>query len=230
MSTYIFIAVGIGTILLALGAFIYPFHKSPSIWVFFVGGVFILLSIAFHLQGKVWEEESPKTDTKENLKPVQKFPEATTRPSIYVERMELVSIVRNDITCSVLLKTGPTRVATNVVIYVTGVLHTLPNRYLFPLDSSLSYKDLSPNEEKTIITKLNFSIPDLNKSIAEKRQFLYIFGRIYYCGEVDKKKRYQKDFCAIYDSDTRVFVDVKKYKIVHGRENMQRAESAKRPN
>jgi len=56
MQTYIFISGGLGALLLSIGAFLFFFNKTASLWIFFAGVVFSLLALTLHLQDNIFRE------------------------------------------------------------------------------------------------------------------------------------------------------------------------------
>jgi len=210
VKTIIHICESIGIVLTVLGGIMFSInnHKIAGIWITFSGIIILLLALALYLQSEVSKEEKPIVS-----------PLLAPQPSIFLEAIKINSISGGTVTWSMLIKASPTAIATNIKIYASGLLFTNPKRDLFYLDSCLSYKDLSPNEEKTITSKLEFNNnPHLKNELAGKQQFLFVFGKIYYNNEIDNEKKYQKEFCTLYNVDTGMLDDVQHYKIVHGEE------------
>ncbi len=56
MQILIYVVASLSAIVLAVGGYVFVFHKSASIWIFFGGIVLGFLALALVLQEKVWKD------------------------------------------------------------------------------------------------------------------------------------------------------------------------------
>ncbi len=216
MQTYIFISASLSALLLAIGAYIFFFHKTPSIWIFFSGIVLGFLAVALHLQVKVWDEEqttskqSISTDTTKIKQPkIENHLSASEKPIVEISNAIITKIDGSAVTVFITFSNIGKTTATNVKISSGAKLNYSRN----DIDFTVPYKnenilsDIPPGAGKTMFHTSDFTPVPLNVVIQNKGMYFYIYGKIVYGNEVNKDK-YRKHFSFFYDAEFKRFIDV----------------------
>jgi hypothetical protein len=159
-------------------------------------------------------ESNSRTYSTQKLELAEKYFNANSAPAIRILGIDPIIEIGKKMQINIFIENSG-GMATSIITHTNCCFHTVPyNTFSLIKSQSLVLNNFAPKEQKTLILPFAKELTkEFYDDIYANKIYVYGYGILDY---VDKfNNRYKKEFCIVFDKDSKSFEDVQNYKLTY---------------